>query len=382
MTKKVWYFTGGKGSGKSTAVAYYARPSEISKAVVIDNEDSMSDILENLERKGLSFGHYARAYERLGSTEDRQKMISRIARGDLPWIDSAQRSMLVKYWEWYVKTLDKIFSSGNYKYLVIDSTEPLEGAAAAWAEANPSKSSWAQRKRKFGKNEVEAIRPLIEYTLEAVHQCGVSDILLTAHLKTPWLEDSKGNTRPILDKVVPGGRTKIWRRVTTGMFWLVRPARPANPVGAPSAIILKARRGDLDVDAKNDEWDTTSLIPPRIPMFTWREWHRYEREGWNPLNPKEGELLYPDEQKMISELLSDAQMELMILGTQLAIEEQRNNNRSFGLVSHTSKTFSTDELTSEQIEQIKSLKAEGKTPRSIAKSLGISIRKVKGALKQ
>lgn len=94
--KKIIVITGPRGSGKSTALARYAKPSELSKMVVVDTEDSMSDLIESNRKLGVSFGAYLRAYERFKADND---MLSAIAQNKLPWVSSQQKSALADYYQ-------------------------------------------------------------------------------------------------------------------------------------------------------------------------------------------------------------------------------------------------------------------------------------------
>ena len=149
------------------------------------------------------------------------------------------------------------------------------------------------------------------------------------------------------------------------MLWLVRPARPLNAEGAPSAVVLKARLGGCTIDEAADEWDPVSLIPPRIPAFTWRSWRSYEANGWNPLDPQPGETLSPEETRMISELLSDKEYELMILGAQIALQEE---SQEAGGIFLQREKMPTGEAPKES--EVKALAAQGVKPPEIAARLG------------
>ena len=105
MSKRIYTVTGAKGSGKSTVVAFYLPPSQIHRAVIVDTEDSMSDILDNLERNGKSFGRYIRMYDRFSGLQN-NAMINAIAEGKLPWVDTGiKQSALVQYWEYLTEVL-------------------------------------------------------------------------------------------------------------------------------------------------------------------------------------------------------------------------------------------------------------------------------------
>ncbi len=314
--KRIFFITGARGVGKSTAAARFARPSEIGQMVVVDCEDSMNDIVESNKRMGVEFGAFIRAYEQLGDEEERKALLSNIARGDLPWVSEKQKSSLVAFWDWLTRRLDEVITpDSDYKFLVIDPVAPVEAALAAWAEVDKKRSGW--KTKAYGRFEVEAVRPLLKNFLEAVYARGVEVILVTSHLKNPWVEYAPGERKPVLDKVVPSGRLKVWSMISTAMIWLV-PPYPVNAAGAPSAIRMKARVGLEKIDG--DEWDIRRPIPPRIPAFSWKAWREYQEVGWNPLEPKPGETLLPHEEKMLNELMSDKQYELMIAYAQAAQE--------------------------------------------------------------
>ena len=384
MSKRIWFITGGRGSGKSTAACRFARPSEIEKMVVFDTEDSLSDIVRDNKKMGVSFGAYIRAYDRFKMTDD---MLGAVSKGKLPWVTAGKKSQFVEYWNWFVKTLHETIDPEKHRYLVIDTIEPIEAAAAAWSEINKQQSGWTGKKA-FGGLEVEAVRPLLENTFEAIHRRGITDFLFTSHTKNPWVEYAPGKSRPVLDRVRPGGRLKVWSKLSTAMLWVERPARPLNQSGAPSAIILKARIGESSIDEQANEWNTKSLIPPRIPEFTWREWRNYLENGWNPLDPKEGETLYPDEECLISELLSNKEYELMTLGAQIALEEEKRGQSQsiltqpqtsqFELPAHSNHSNAVNDFDA----QVQRLITEGKTEQEIKDITGKPLPLVKAAMRR
>ncbi len=307
MTKHIIVITGPRGSGKSTALARYPKPSELSKMLVVDTEGSMSDIVESNKRLNLSFGAYIQAYERFPVSAD---MLNLIAQDKLPWVSPEQKSALVQYYHWFTNALSKTLEQGKFKYLAIDTVEPIEAAMTAWAETEKQKSGWSGS-RAYGRLEVEAVRPLYENLLEAISRRGVETILLSSHLKRVWEND-----KPILNKVQPGGRLVVLSRLSSMMFWLV-PSDNAD--GAPAAIVLKARKGKESVD--NDSWVITRPLPRRIPHFTWGDVARYERDGCDLAHPAKGESLTDDEREMISEFLTDEQMRLMVLGAEMEAQQ-------------------------------------------------------------
>ena len=375
--KQIYFITGARGIGKSTAAARFARPSEIGQMVVVDCEDSMNDIMESNERMGVKFGAFIRAYEQLGDEEERKALLGNIARGTLPWVSKKQKSSLIAFWDWLTKRLDEtITPDSDYKFLVIDPVAPVEAALAAWAESDKKRSGW--RTKAYGKFEVEAVRPLLRNFLEAVYARGIETILVTSHLKNPWVEYAPGESKPVLDKVIPSGRLKVWSRLTTAMIWLV-PPYPVNANDAPSAIRMKARVGLERIDKDVDEWDIKRPIPPRIPAFSWKAWREYQRVGWDPLNPKPGETLLPHEKTMLDELMSDKQYQLMIAYAEAA-KEYKEPSPVLATVSEGPTLTITPEglevdrgvvlVLTEQEQAIITLAGQGKDEGQIAAELG------------
>ena len=212
------------------------------------------------------------------------------------------------------------------------------------------------------------MRPLLQGTFEAFHRRGITDILITSHVKNPWIEYAPGKSRPVLDKVKPGGRLKVWSRISTAMLWLVRPARPINAEGAPSAIVLKARAGKASIDKEADRWVQSSPVPPRLPYFDWYHWRQYAENGWNPLDPKPGETLSDLEEGMISELLSKEEYRLMILGAEIALQQEERELG--GVLVQPNKVFTPPGGGDGLVNRVKELAAEGKTIAEIAGEVG------------
>jgi len=73
----------------------------------------------------------------------------------------------------------------------------------------------------------------------------------------------------------------------------------------------KARRSIVD-----GKWKIESLLPRRVPHFTWEDVRRYEREGCNLKDPAPGEAPTKAELEMVSEFLNEEQMKLMMLGAE------------------------------------------------------------------
>jgi hypothetical protein len=301
--KKLYVITGPRGSGKSTALVSKVPPvqAELDKLCVVDTEDSMSDIVDELESNGLKFGCYIRMFERIRPDID---MLAEIAKGNPPWVDEEQKTQWVGYYEYFVKRLSKELESGKFQYLALDTIEPIEAAMTAAVDKGKKVFGWSGS-RAFGKMETEGVRPLYYGLLEAVHRRGVQDILLSSHLKQPWTQGK--DAQPIPGKVKPGGRLVVLSFLSTAMFWLVQ---GGNADGAPAALVLKARMGKMGV--VNGQWDIKTCLPQRIPHFTWADVERYRQHPADLANPAPGERISAEETAMISEVLSNEQMKLMV----------------------------------------------------------------------
>lgn len=294
--------TGSKGSGKSTALATLAPPGTEGRVFVIDTENSMSDIVGQVK-----FGKYIRAHEQYSTDE---KMLHDIAIGKLPWVSTDQRNALVGFYDWIVEILDKELKAGKFDTVLIDTIEPLEAAMAAAVDFGKKKFGWSGS-RAYGKMEVEGVRPLYENFFEAIYARGVKQIAVSTHIKRVWEDD-----KPILNKIKPGGRLMVLSRLSSLMLWLV--PNVGNPDGAPAALVLKARKGRMI--AVDGEWEVRRVLPQRIPHFTWADVKRYENHPADLANPSPGEVPTDGEHDMISEMLTDEQMKLMVVGAQLELE--------------------------------------------------------------
>lgn len=355
--KKIYLITGSKGSGKSSSIAFFPQPTQedMDKLCVVDTEDSMSDIIEQLDRLGLKFGAYIRMYERL-SVENKD-LLKSISNGQLPWVSQKQKGALTDYYEFFLNQMEVTLKDNKFKYLGIDTIEGIEAGLAAWAEVNRTKSGWSGQ-RDHGKLEVESVRPLYDSLLESFAQRGVEHIILTSHLRNVW-----HNNSPVPSKVEPGGRLALLSKLASVMLWLTPDGRNAD--GAPAAIVLKGRQSIVEIE--NGEWKIRRPLPQRIPHFTWQDFRRYAREGCDRENPAPGEEMTQDEYNMVSELLTDEQMKLMILGTEAAIAEYKAAQQSFSIMP------SVPDVSEEERSNILTMLGNGMTPPTIARELGLPL---------
>ena len=352
--KKVILITGARGAGKTTAAITLpkATAEEMDQLLVVDTEDSTSDIYKGMEKVGMPF-HLIRAYERFKFDDD---MLSLIADNKLPWVTNKQKGAIADYFDWFKSELDNRLENGKFKYLVIDTIEPIEAAMAAWAEANKNLSGWSGTKA-YGRLEVEAVRPMYENLLEAISRRGVEFIVLTSHIKRVWEDD-----KPVPNKVQPGGRLAVLSRLSSSMFWLVPNHDNAN--GEPSAIVLKARLGNNEPDKETGRWKTRRVLPERIPAFSWSMIDYYREHPADLANPQPGEVMTQAENEMISEFFTDEQMRLMVIGAERKLMQD----------TPPPLPFVHRELTSELEVAIIGMLQNGMSPAEIAREVpGVTI---------
>ena len=289
--------TGAKGTGKTFLAATYAPPGMEGKVFWHDSERSASNVIQQLASMGKEFGHYRNLTSRFDNLPDERDLLARIDSGDLPWVSGKQQSALADYYEFVIHDLNASMGKGEYSVYVHDTIETLESGMAAYVGLNKRITGWTRDSH--GRMWSEAVFPLYEHLIESLYTRGIETVIFCSHIKTPW-----ENNQPVPNAVTPAGK-KILYRLSSLMIWLV------NETDAPAGLVLKERLGKLSI--VDGEWETKRMLPRRIPRCTWREIKRYLRDGCDLVNPGEGEELSRREKEMISDLLSDAQMELMIL---------------------------------------------------------------------
>jgi hypothetical protein len=328
MSKKIFVVTGPKGVGKSTALATYPRPSEMERVCVLDTEDSMGEIIELFEKRGHPFGRVIRAYDRF---EVGEEMLTRMAKGDNPWVDDRQKSSLIGYYDWLVRELaSTLRPKGAFSHFLIDTIGPIEAAMTAAVEDGKSKFGWSGVSA-YGRKETEGVRPLYDALLEGIHRTGVKTFLIASHTKPVWIDK-----RPVPGKVKPGGRMAVLARLSTAMFWLVH--NPENMDGAPAALVLKSRVGEMAIE--DDRWEPRRVLPEKIPHFSWKDVDRYRESPADFANPGPGETMTAQEREMTSEFFSSAQLKYMMAGRDrepAAIKPQQGSIEVMPQVSTTDK---------------------------------------------
>lgn len=315
---KLIVITGARGCGKTQLAATHAPPSQINRVFYHDSERSANNVLEQLGERDLSFGHYVDLSTRFAIKEDLMARINEASRGktnDLPWVTVAERNALIDYYLFTLDDLDKHLIKGAFNVYVHDTLEKLEAGMAAWVESHKRQSGVTQTA--YGKLWTEGVYPLYEQFIAAVEARGVGAIILTSHLRTPW-----ENNKPVLGKIEPSAK-KLLYRLSSLMLWLVHD--PANEDGAPAALVLKERMGNFVPSVSGDTWEQRRTLPYRLPHATWNDIAYYQTHPANLAHPGPREVMSQAEAEMISELLTDKQMELMILGERKEVIEMQQS---------------------------------------------------------
>jgi len=302
--------TGARGTGKTTLAASYKPPSEVNQIYYHDAENSANHIVEELKKNGLAFGRYVDLNARFSDLPD-SDLLSRIGQGKLPWVTETERSTLEGYYSWVINDLAQNLEPDKYSVYIHDPAENFEAGMAAWVQ--PRRKQTGYSSEAYGKMWTEGVFPLYQNAIAAVHQRGVETVFFITNVRTPW----EGKQR-IVSKVIPSGK-KILYRLSQLFVWLVH--EPSNPDGAPAGLVLKERLGQMKVNKETDKWVISRRLPRRIPHCTWDDINRYLEEGCDLANPMPGEIPTPDEEAMMSELLTDAQMRLMVLEAETELAE-------------------------------------------------------------
>ena len=365
--------TGARNTGKTLFAITTARPSQMPYMFYHDSERSSNRAIQELESQGIAPGYYGNLEARFSNLPAEDDLLSRINKGDLPWVTEKERSSLEGYYLHVLDDLEKNLKRGEYSFYVHDTIEKLEAGMVAWVEGHKKQSGWTQKA--YGKLWTEGVYPLYAQLIEAIFQRGVKIIVFCSHLKTPW----QGN-RPVAGKVVPSGKSLLWFR-TSLFLWLKQ--EPRNADGAPAGLVLKERLVSLKV-TDDDDWDPRRMLPRRIPHCTWRDIRRYLEIGCNLANPAEGEILSLEESELISEFMSNEQMKLMQLEVQKEILELQTQMPELLRVQDDKLDIPSvkREIDPEDNKTAMTLLREGKSPGAIAKELGIPLPLVLRARKE
>lgn len=311
-TQKLIVCTGARGSGKTTFAATYEDPINLPKVVYADSEKSANRFREQLSLAGLpDFGLYIdlEDVERRFGFPKENDLLDRLSKGEMPWANAGEQGAMLGYYTYILDQLSKI-PYGKYDTFVLDVAEKFEYGMRAWCEVQVKKLAMS---KDHGKMENALVRPLYESFLNALWGRGIQTIILNFHLRNVW---DKATQKPVANKVQMSGNVVLYKRASL-MLWLVADGR--NPNGEPAGLVIKERMESVGV--KDGKWNIRRVIPPRIPVCTWEEIRRYEKDGYNIGAPKETEVLSKGEQDMISEMYNDAQMALML--KDLELEQQK-----------------------------------------------------------
>jgi len=348
MANEVIIITGARGTGKSTLAATYLPPAEIGKVYVHDSEHSMNQIRSELKASGLDFGKYVDLEQFFPDLPKDDDLLNRLEKGDLPWVDPKVQSPLIRYYQFVIEDLSKNLTKDKYKVYILDTGEKFEAGMAAWVEANKKKAGVTTLA--YGKLWTEGVYPLYRQFFSALFARGIETAIVCFHLKTPW----EGN-RPVAGKVEPSGK-KLLYFLSKLMIWLVHDSRNAD--GAPAGCVLKERLVSLKPNPNSrDGWSRRRMLPERIPHCTWADIGDYLETGCNLANPREGERMNESELEMISELMTDKQMELMILSAQeKLIELQQQSPVLFPQAQPEGQP--QDKFSDEEIRELAKVKAK------------------------
>lgn len=303
--------TGPRGVGKSTLAAEFMPPSKVDRIMAIDNESSLNRFRADLNADGVDFGKYVNTMGRFSKLPGTDDLLARMEKGDAPWVGKAEQGMFIDYYTYFLSEIAQI-PRGKYDCLIVDTGERLEAGIAAYVEAN--KRKFGVTDTSYGKLWVNGVYPLYSYLLQGIWDRGVGTVILTFHLKNVW-----ENKRPVPGKVTHAGK-KLLYYLSTFMVWLVNDSR--NPNGEPAGLVLKERLGKTTIDRGADRWRNRTMIPRRIPVCDWEHIEGYMQNGYNVTSPKPEEVLSNTEKEMISELLTDKQIELMLQDAE--VEKQQN----------------------------------------------------------
>jgi len=356
--KRLTLFTGAVGIGKTTAAISVLPPSKVSRLLVVDTEDGTVD----MQDVGFEVIRMERRFE---NTD----ILGNMARGKLPWVDERGKQAMAQYYDDLIDRLDKKLRDGAFDAIVLDTVEIAEAAITAAVESGRRKFGWGGN-RAYGRMEVEGVRPLYRGLFQAIEARGVKDIILCSHLKPRWHDD-----HPVPGAVKPGGRLKLLSRLSTFMFWLV-PGNDAS--GAPAAIVMKARYGQMMPHPTEDRWVTQRILPPRIPVFSWDAVRNYAENPADFNNLKPGEVLSEDERKQASMLFDAEQMKYLIACKQIDASDiaERQRERDAALMPAKSQASLANAIQSEENKLAVGMLREGQSPMKIAKELGIKLPQV------
>lgn len=304
--------TGAKGVGKTWLAYTVAPPSSVDRVYIHDAENSGNRFVQQLAERDLAFGYYLNLDDRwTEALPNNADLLERLSKEELPWANRREKDSMISYYKFVLDDVKRNLEPGKFDVYVHDTVSRFEAGMAAWVESNRRKSGWA--KKAYGEMWRKGVYPLYRGFLRALHQRGVKVVVLTTHLRTPWVDN-----KPVVGSVEPKGKSILYQ-LSQLHLWLVQ--EPANADGAPAGLVIKERLGNVGVEA--DTWQARRCLPRRIPHCTWNDIRGYLENPADLANPDEREVPTSEEQRMMSDMLTDAQMKLMILQTEKELLEDR-----------------------------------------------------------
>lgn len=346
MTLKIVVLTGGRGAGKTTTAATIGGKDGEKNTVIFDFEDSTSSVADWFA------GTVINAHERFASAGiDPRNIIASVVSGrEMPY--AKNKNHLADVWWWFLGKLSKL-PTGT-KIVVVDTWEPLETALNAAIEARPEAFGWS-RSTVYGRKATEGFRPAVASLRSMLEAIGVEILVLNTHVKQAWVND-----KVVPNKVKPAGNENFISIYSSMWFWMVKDAN-----GTPAALVLKGRKERREYDDEGFA-HVFSILPRRIPApFSWAKVAKYAERPADLSNPEPGEMPTDEEMAMMSQMLTSAQMALMVSSAQ----------KEAAMVS-----VNTENLSEETVQKILQFHADGVNEMLIAVRIGEPIAVVRATI--
>ncbi len=297
MALKIVVLTGGRGAGKTTTAATIGGKDDEKNTVIFDFEDSTSSVSDWFA------GTIINAHERFANAGvDPRKIIASVVTGKaMPY--ATNKNHLADVWWWFLDKLSKL--PPTTKVVVVDTWEPLETALNAAIEARPEAFGWS-KSTVYGRKATEGFRPAVASLRSMLEAIGVEILVLNTHVKQAWVND-----KVVPNKVKPAGNENFISIYSSLWFWMVK-----DSTGTPAALVLKGRKERREYD-DNGFAHVFSILPRRIPApFSWAKFASYTNRPADLDNPEPGEMPTDEEMAMMSQMLTSAQMQLMVSSVQ------------------------------------------------------------------
>ena len=319
LNRSLIVITGARGTGKTIAAYTVAPPSKVERVYIHDAENSGNHFVSELKKKDKKFGYYLNLDDAwTHALPDEADLFDRMVKGDLPWANTQEQDSMIDYFKFVMQNIRTNLKKDEFDVYIMDTIERFEAGMYAYAEANPDKTGW--RKKAYGEVWTKGVYPLYRAFLNALYQRGVKVVVLTSHLRTPWVDNKR-----VIGAVEPKGKSILFQ-LSQLHLWLVHDVR--NEDGEPAALVFKERLGNISSNDDSDSWNVKRCLPPRIPTFNWVEVEKYLKNGVNMNNLNDRERLSREEESMLSTTLNDLQMQLMILQTQESLLEKQESSKS------------------------------------------------------